>query len=111
TICSGAQPASLTLSGQVGAVVKWQRSVDALFTVPVDIASTSTTLSGVTIGTLSADTWFRAVVQSGTCSGANSASVKITVDPATVGGTVASAQTICSGSQPASLTLSGQVGS
>src|SRR6185503_18295808 len=39
------------------------------------------------------------------------ASVTITVNPLTVGGNVASAQTICSGSTPANLTLSGQTGS
>src|SRR5678815_377722 len=111
TICSGNTPANLTLSGQTGSVVKWQKSSDAAFTLPTDIANTTTTLTGASIGALVSDTWFRAVVQSGVCAAANSASVKITVDPVSVGGAVASAQTICSGSSPADLTLSAQTGS
>src|SRR4029079_6413632 len=110
TICSGTQPLDLTLSGETGLVVKWQKASDALFTVPVDIAGTSPILSGATIGNLAADTWFRAVVQSGSCSSANSGSVKITVTPLSVGGTVAVAQAICSGTQPLDLTLSGETG-
>src|SRR6185436_11146969 len=110
-ICSGSTAADLTLSGQTGNVVKWQKSSDAAFTSPTDIANTTTTLTGGSIGVLVSDTWFRAVVQSGVCAAANSASVKITVDPVSVGGAVATAQTICSGSTAADLTLSGQTGS
>src|SRR5204863_86676 len=99
-------PADLTLSGQTGSVVKWQKSSDATFTSPTDIANTTTTLTGASIGTLVSDTWFRAVVQSGVCTAANSASVKITIDPVSVGGSVATAQTICNGSTPSNLTLS-----
>jgi len=110
TICSGTQPANLTLSGNTGNVTKWQRSTDAAFTSPTDIANTTTTLSGATIGNLTATTYFRAVVQSGVCATANSASVTITVDPVSVGGTVSSNQTICSGTQPTNLTLSGNTG-
>ena len=83
TICSGTSPADLTLSGNTGTVVKWQKSSDLAFTSPTDIAGTTTTLSGATIGNLSVNTYFRAVVQSGVCSSANSASVLITVNPAT----------------------------
>jgi len=110
TICSGTQPANLTLSGNTGNVTKWQRSTDAAFTSPTDIANTTTTLSGATIGNLTATTYFRAVVQSGVCATANSSTVTITVDPVSVGGTVSSNQTICSGTQPANLTLSGNTG-
>ena len=111
TICSGASPADLSLSGQTGSVVKWQKSSDANFSNAVDIASTATTLLSATIGNLTADTYFRAVVKSGVCSEAISSSVKITVNPVSVGGVVSSAQTICSGASPADLSLSGQTGS
>ncbi|UMY65732.1 MULTISPECIES: T9SS sorting signal type C domain-containing protein [unclassified Flavobacterium] len=110
TICSGATPLDVSLSGHTGSVVKWQRSSDAAFTSPTDIANTTTTLTGAAIGTLAADTWFRAVVQSGVCSVANSAPVKITVNTPSVGGSVSSDQSICSGNTPANLTLSGQTG-
>jgi trimeric autotransporter adhesin len=111
TICSGTEPANLTLSGNTGSVVKWQSASDAAFTTPTDIAETSTTLTGATIGALTSNTYFRAVVQNGICSSANSAFILVTIDAVTVGGAVSSNQTICEGSQPADLTLSGQTGS
>ncbi|HEX5653882.1 MAG TPA: T9SS type A sorting domain-containing protein, partial [Chitinophagaceae bacterium] len=78
-ICVGVTPADIVLSGHTGTVVKWQRSSDASFTSPVDIAVTSATLTGAQIGPLAATTYFRAVVQSGTCAPENSSVVTITV--------------------------------
>src|SRR5206468_548981 len=111
TICSGQSPADLVLSGQTGSVIKWQEPADPLFTAPTDIASTSLALRTLPTRRSSALTWFRAVVQNGTCSSANSSAVKITITAPSVGGSVASAQTICSGQSPADLVLSGQTGS
>ncbi len=79
-ICTGTSPADLVLSGNTGEVVKWQKSTDMAFTSPTDITSTSTTLTGATIGKLTANTYFRAVVKSGVCAEANSSSVLITVN-------------------------------
>lgn len=81
TICTGQTPANITLSDQTGNVIRWEYSVDAGFTSPVTIANTTTTLTSAEIGALTADRWFRAVVQSGSCASANSASVKVTVNP------------------------------
>jgi hypothetical protein len=78
-ICNNTAPNNLTLSGNVGNVTKWQRATNANFTGASDISVTSTTLMGSTIGNLSTDTWFRAVVQAGTCTPVNSSAVKITV--------------------------------
>ena len=112
TICYGNQPtSSLSLSGQTGSVQKWQKSTDNFVSNATDIANTTTTLTAAAIGALTTDTWFRAVVKNGECAAVNSSAVKITVNPTSVGGSVASAQTICYGSQPTSnLTLSGQTG-
>jgi hypothetical protein len=107
TICSGSTPTALTLAGNVGAVTKWQSASDAAFTIPTDIANTSTTL---TLGALTATTYYRAVVQSGACLVANSTSALITVNPTSVAGTISSSQTICTGTQPANLTLAGNTG-
>lgn len=79
TICSGTQPANLTLSGQTGAVVKWQKSNNAAFTGATDINVTTLILTGATIGNLTVNTYFRAVVQSGSCAIANSAPVLISI--------------------------------
>lgn len=81
TVCSGSQPTNnLSVSGITGNVIKWQKSTDNFVSSIVDISSSaSSTLLVAKIGTLTEDTWFRAVVQSGVCDAANSSSVKITV--------------------------------
>ncbi len=110
TICSGSTPASLTLSGHTGSVVRWEKSTDAAFTSPTTIAVTSLTLTGVNIGDLYSDTYFRAVVKSGSCSEANSGYVLISVDPNTVGGTVSGTSPVCSGNTSGLLSLTGYTG-
>lgn len=79
TIPAGAQPASLTVSGNSGSVVRWQRSADAAFSAPTDIANTSPTLTGAQIGTLSTTTHFRAICQSGDCSPVASSYATVTI--------------------------------
>ncbi|MFT3979965.1 MAG: IPT/TIG domain-containing protein [Ferruginibacter sp.] len=78
-IPSGTIPADITLSGHSGTVLKWQSSTDPAFTSPTDIAVTSTTLAGSVIGPLTTTTYFRAVVQSGSCNPVYSSQVVITV--------------------------------
>ena len=96
TICSGNQPANITLTGNVGSVVKWQKSSDAAFTTPIDIANTTTTLTGTSIGALTSITYFRAVVQNSTCSIVNSNTVTVTVNSNTTP-TFSITSSICSG--------------
>src|SRR5205814_5032351 len=66
---------------------------------------TGTTLS---VNPTTTTTYF--VRAEGDCGNTTCASVQVTVNPATVGGTVASDQTICSGSQPAGFSLNGNIG-
>jgi hypothetical protein len=75
----------LTLSGQVGNVVRWEKSANSAFSSPTPISSTSATLTSALIGNLTADTYFRAVVKSGVCNEAASNSVLITVNAQPVG--------------------------
>ncbi|PRZ19582.1 Ig-like domain-containing protein, partial [Flavobacterium granuli] len=107
TVCSGTNSSTLTLSGHTGSVVRWESSLDNFATAGTPIANTTTSL---TVTNLTATTSYRAVVQSGSCSSVNSASVLVTVTPVSVAGTVSSAQTICSGTSPANLTLAGNIG-
>jgi gliding motility-associated-like protein/uncharacterized repeat protein (TIGR01451 family) len=79
-IISGTIPANLLLSGNFGSVVKWQRSNDAGFMNPVAIPITSTTLLGSTIGNLTRNTYFRAVVQNGLCNSVFSNPVLIAIE-------------------------------
>jgi hypothetical protein len=110
TICSGSQPTTLTLSGQAGSVVQWQKATNAVFTTGVEnIAITSTTLTGADIGNLAVTTYFRAVVQYESCLPTNSAIATVFVSSLSVAGTVSSNQTICSGSAPSGLSMTGNI--
>jgi len=111
-VCSGSMPGNLVLNGYTGSVVKWQRSTVADFSANVtDIATTSATLPGTTIGTLTQTTYFRAVVQSGSCSTANSGIATITVSPVSAGGTLTvGSYNGCSLNNSGTITLSGYTG-
>lgn len=61
-ICADTVPDSLTLTGQTGNVVRWEKSDNSDFTTVQTIANTTTTLSSTDIGTLTQTTYFRAVV-------------------------------------------------
>jgi RHS repeat-associated protein len=105
TICYGSAPATLTQltapSGGTGTYTyQWQSSTDN---------STWTSISGATSSTyspsaLTANTYFRRTVTSGSCGTASGSSILITVYSSLTAGTIGTAQTICYGSAPATLT-------
>jgi len=106
TICSGTNSTLLTLAGNNGTVVKWQSSPDG--TTWTDITNTATTYTATN---LTATTQYRAVVQSGVCTEANSNAVTITVNPGSEGGLISGGTSpICLGSTTGSMTLSGETG-
>ncbi len=108
SICSGTMPSDISISGQSGSI-QWQISTDGSTFTPIS-GATGTTLAGVTIGVLTTNRYIRALVTGG-CNSAVTNVVLITVSPLTVGGTVSSNQTICNGSTPQSLLVSGYTGS
>ncbi|WP_324070268.1 MAG: hypothetical protein RSE15_06355 [Flavobacterium sp.] len=68
TICFGTKPNDLNLTGNSGSVIKWQKSTNIDFSSNVtDIINTTNSLTGVEIGNLTSNTYFRAVVESGIC--------------------------------------------
>ena len=79
TICYGGQPSDLVLSGTFGTVLKWQKSLYADFSSFADIENTSYTLAGLTIGSLTATTYFRAVVTDGPSGTFATAAVVMTI--------------------------------
>jgi hypothetical protein len=99
TICSGTQPQDLTLTGYVNSVVKWQKSSDLIFSNSTDINNTTTSLSGLEMGNLTATTYFRAVVTIGGNT-VNSSIVTIVMNQAVLPGIISSNQEFCSASQP-----------
>ncbi|HEX6181403.1 MAG TPA: SdrD B-like domain-containing protein, partial [Chitinophagaceae bacterium] len=103
-ICSGSST-TVSLSGHVGNIVKWQYSTDG--STWNDIVSTDNPLN---TGALTTTTQFRAVVQSGACNAQNSVPATVNVDAATVGGSAAAAVSpICSGSST-TVSLTGNTG-
>ena len=103
TVCSGSPSNLLTLTGNTGAITKWQYSVSP-YTTWKDTAITTSTF---TSGPLIQSTKFRAVVKSGACPEAYANPVLVTVDPKSIAGTLSASKTICSGNTSGLLTLTG----
>ncbi|WJS95577.1 T9SS sorting signal type C domain-containing protein [Flavobacterium johnsoniae] len=79
TYCSATNSTTLTLSGHTGSVTRWQSSPSSTFASSVTNISNTTTSLLVT--NLATTTYYRAIVTSGTCTSANSATATITVNP------------------------------
>ena len=77
TVCIGTNSATLTLSGYIGTITRWESSLDNFATAGTSIANTTNTL---TASDLTATTYYRAVVTSGVCASANSTIVTVTVN-------------------------------
>ena len=80
TVCIGTNSATLTLSGYIGTITRWESSLDNFATAGTSIAHTTNTL---TASNLIATTYYRAVVTSGVCASANSTVVTVTVNSCT----------------------------
>ena len=105
TICTGSTPAPLTstagASGGTGTYAyQWDSSPDNLTWTPIAGAVGLTYAPGA----LTATTYYRRRLTSGTCAAATTNVVTITVQPLVVPGTIAADQTICAGATPAPLT-------
>ncbi len=82
TLCAGDTPPTLSVSGQTGGIVKWQRATNTAFTANLaDISHTGTSYTPPS--TPSQTTYYRAVVQLGSCAtqNANYTTVSIMTDP------------------------------
>ena len=77
TVCAATNSTTLTLSGQVGSILKWQSATNPAFSSPTDIANTSTSY---TAENLTQSTYFRAIVKNGVCAEATSATASIAYD-------------------------------
>jgi len=89
TVCAGTNSTTFTLSGNTGNVIRWESSTDNFASVITPITNTTTTFTATNILTT---TYYRAVVQSGSCPIANSSvGSVVTKNP------VATGVTICQG--------------
>jgi len=86
TICPGDTAPTLTLTGNVGNVVRWQRSATENFASPQNITNTTTTLLGTTIGAVSSTVYIRAIVQNNSYADVPTDPVALTVKTTTWNG-------------------------
>ncbi len=75
SICSGSNSGTLTLTGHTGSILRWESSIDNFVTI-VTIANTTTSQN---YSNLTQTIKYRAVVQNGTCTSANSSPATITI--------------------------------
>ena len=105
SICYGSTPATLTQltapSGGIGTYTyQWQSSANNSTWTSI----TGATSSSYSPGALTSNIYYRRNVTSGSCGTVSSASILITVYANLTAGTIGTAQTICYGSAPATLT-------
>ena len=93
-VCSGGSTGTMTLSGNTGAVIRWEQSTNAGSTWTT-IANTLTTYST----TVTQPTLFRAIVQNGVgiCALANSAAAQVIIDAPFTPIITASTNPVCIG--------------
>lgn len=104
TVCETSNSGSVNLSGYNGAIIYWQSSTGSGWD------SIPNTTATVNYNNLDSSTQYHAVVQLGSCV-AFSNNVTITVNPASVGGSLtATNDTVCSGTNSGVLTLNGKTG-
>lgn len=94
TICAGINSCPLTVSGEVGSILKWLSSTDGISWRDISVTTDSYTAQN-----LSTTTQYRALVQNGTaCNIDTSAAAVITVDPKSVGGNIDPSEVnVCAG--------------
>ncbi|MFB0905168.1 MAG: ice-binding family protein [Nonlabens sp.] len=107
-ICSGTVPLDINLTGQNGAI-QWQSSTDNTTFTNITSA-TSPTLTGAQMEAITVTTYYQAVVTNGVCNSVNSNTVTVEVDALSVGGAASSDQTVCIGTVPDDISLSGETG-
>ncbi|MBS1946351.1 MAG: gliding motility-associated C-terminal domain-containing protein [Bacteroidetes bacterium] len=108
TVCTGINSTQLTLSGNRGNIIAWVSSANG-----ANWSNISNTSANYTAQNLSATTTFRALVQNGySCSVDTSTAAIVTVDPKSVGGSLAPpSMDYCAGQNVnALLVLSGKLG-
>ena len=99
-VCAGANSGNINLTGQVGNIIRWERSIDN----GVNWSTVTSTANPYVFSNLTISTQYRAVVQSGSCAEAISTVSTITVNPGTVAANAGTDQNLCSGN---SITLNG----
>ncbi len=107
-VCPSPNSKLLTLTGNIGTILKWQSSTVSNFSSGV--VDISNTINTYTATNLTATTYYRVVVQNAGCSILNSSTSTINVTPPVVPGILSGGNSYCVGTNNTTLTLSGYVG-
>jgi len=100
SVCAASNGGNITLSGNVGNITRWERSIDNGQTW----STISSTANPLIYANLTVTTQYRAIVQSGSCAEAISSVSVVTVNPLTVTANAGADQNLCSGN---GITLNG----
>jgi len=106
TVCSGNNSGTLTLAGHTGTIIDWIFSINSGATWN----SLSNTTTSYSFNNIAQTTWYKAIIQSGTCNLDSTATKIITVDPPSVAGTLTGGGTFCGSNASGTLTLTGNTG-
>ncbi|MDQ3190680.1 MAG: gliding motility-associated C-terminal domain-containing protein, partial [Bacteroidota bacterium] len=106
TVCANSNSGTLNLVNYTGNVQSWEFSTNGGSTWN----SVSNTTDSLNYTNLTNSTIYRAIVQNSFCNADTSTYATVTVTPQTVGGTVVINNTVCSGINNGTLTLTGNVG-
>ena len=113
TICKNSKPSDIFISNYRGNKFDWYYATPSSILTNKWTLYTSysnDTLTSTKIGTLTEDRYFKVIVFNGTCGGITSSIDTVRVSPISVAGNISSNQTICSGTKPLDLKISGNVG-
>lgn len=102
TFCSTTNSHNITLSGNLGSVLRWESSTNSNFIPLTNINNTTTTLALTNINTT---TYYRAVVRNDSCDTRTSTSSIVTILTSPDAGTLTGSDTICNSSNINSTTL------
>ncbi|MFC4232297.1 beta strand repeat-containing protein, partial [Parasediminibacterium paludis] len=106
TICAGTNNTTLSLSGYIGNVTKWQSSTSSNFASATDINNTTASLIATNLSTT---TYYRALVTSGVCSSTFSAFATVTVNPLPTA-TIIGTNEVCKNTSAPNITFTGAAG-
>jgi gliding motility-associated-like protein len=93
TLCEGFNSGTLNLSGENGDILRWEMSNSAIG----PWVTLSNTTNSLNYQNLSDTTYYRSVVQSGTCPQSISSPLQVNIDKATVGGFTIGTDKACEG--------------
>lgn len=106
TLCAGANSGTLNLAGNNGNILNWESSIDGGASwSPIANTTSSENYLNVLGATL-----YRVQVKNGVCAAAYSDTVTLSVDSVSLGGTLSSPTTVCSGVNSGTLTLASERG-